>query len=392
MLKEELVFEFYEFFSGGGMARAGLGEAWACKFANDINEMKCSVYAENWGDDHLKIGDVNDVTTDDLQGQVDLSWASFPCQDLSLAGSYAGIGHRSKKEQSRSGTFWPFWSLMRQLQEEKRAPKIIALENVFGILRSNGGKDFQAVASAFSGAGYRFGTVVVDAKQFVPQSRPRVFIIGIRRDLELPASSVSDKPNAHWHPTALVEAHTSLSSEAKRRWVWWNMPVPAVRNKSFSDIIRDEPIGVSWNPDSETKRLLGMMTERNLQKVEKAKRSGSRKVGGLYKRTRKENGTTVQRAEVRFDDVAGCLRTPTGGSSRQTILLVHGESVKSRLLAPVEAIELMGMTQEYKLPKKYNDAYYVAGDGVVVPVVRHLAEHVFEPVLRQNEASVIAAE
>jgi DNA (cytosine-5)-methyltransferase 1 len=71
---------------------------------------------------------------------------------------------------------------------------------------------------------------------------------------------------------------------------------------------------------------------------------------------------------------------------------VNGDTVKSRLLAPVEAIELMGLTQEYKLPAKYNDAYHVAGDGVVVPVVRHLAEHVFEPILRQNEASGIAAE
>lgn len=385
------MFEFYEFFSGGGMARAGLGDAWACTFANDIDEMKCAVYAENWGSDHLQIGDVNDLTTDDLTGEVDLSWASFPCQDLSLAGSYAGIGHRSKKERSRSGTFWPFWSLMRQLQEENRAPKIIALENVYGILRSNGGKDFQAVASAFSGAGYRFGSLVVDARHFVPQSRPRVFIIGVRRDVEIPASATTDVPNALWHPKALLEAYANFSDEAKRRWVWWNMPAPAARNRSFSDIIRDNPSGVRWNSETETKRLLGMMTDKNLQKVEDARQSGSRKVGGLYKRTRKEGGKTVQRAEVRFDDVAGCLRTPTGGSSRQTILLVNGDSVRSRLLAPVEAIELMGMTQEYKLPAKYNDAYHVAGDGVVVPVVRHLAEHVFEPIIRQSLASEIAA-
>ena len=386
------MFEFYEFFSGGGMARAGLGSAWTCKVANDIDEMKCSAYAENWGSDHLKTGDVNDVVTSDLPGEVDLSWASFPCQDLSLAGAYAGIGHRSKKDQSRSGTFWPFWSLMRQLQDENRSPKIIALENVYGILRSNGGKDFQAVASAFSGADYRFGCVVIDARHFVPQSRPRVFIVGVRKDIEVPLASISDEPHALWHPSALVEAHAGLSSEAKRKWVWWNMPKPAARNKSFSDIIKDDASGIDWNSESETNRLLAMMTDKNLEKVDEAKKSGSRKVGGLYKRTRKENGKTVQRAEVRFDKVSGCLRTPTGGSSRQTILLVNGNTVRSRLLAPVEAIELMGLTQEYKLPTKYNDAYHVAGDGVVVPVVRHLAEHVFEPILHQDQASGIAAE
>jgi hypothetical protein len=56
-------------------------------------------------------------------------------------------------------------------------------------------------------------------------------------------------------------------------------------------------------------------------------------VGTIYKRTRlDENGSKTQRAEIRFDDIAGYLRTPTGGSSRQSILVVNGNQVKSRLL------------------------------------------------------------
>ena len=50
-------------------------------------------------------------------------------------------------------------------------------------------------------------------------------------------------------------------------------------------------------------------------------------VGAVYRRTRPdENGIKRQRAEVRFDDVAGCLRTPAGGSSRQIILVVEGKT------------------------------------------------------------------
>jgi len=105
-------------------------------------------------------------------------------------------------------------------------------------------------------------------------------------------------------------------------------------------------------------------------------------VGGVYRRTRfDENGMKLQRAEVRFDDVAGCLRTPAGGSSRQTILVVDGKSIRSRLLSSRETARLMGLADDYKLPKNYNEAYHLTGDGVAVPVVRHLATHLFEPLL-----------
>ena len=105
-------------------------------------------------------------------------------------------------------------------------------------------------------------------------------------------------------------------------------------------------------------------------------------VGGVYKRTRyDENGVKVQRAEVRFDDVAGCLRTPAGGSSRQTIMVVDGNKICSRLISSRETARLMGLDDGYKLPKNYNEAYHLTGDGVVVDVVRHLAQYLFEPLL-----------
>jgi DNA (cytosine-5)-methyltransferase 1 len=124
------------------------------------------------------------------------------------------------------------------------------------------------------------------------------------------------------------------------------------------------------------------MSPVNRAKVEDARRAGKRMVGAVYRRTRRdEQGNRVQRAEIRFDDVSGCLRTPAGGSSRQTILIVAGDSIRSRLLAPREAARLMGLPDSYQLPANYNEAYHLAGDGVVVPVVRFLAAHVLEPLL-----------
>ena len=155
---------FYEFFAGGGMARAGLGDNWSCLFANDFDPKKGRAYSQNWGDEHLLIGDVAKVTTEQLPGNADLAWASFPCQDLSLAGDYIGLSGE------RSGTFWSFWKLMRGLNAESRGPRLIVLENVYGALTSHDGRDFQAIASAYSGAGYNFGAMILDARMWA--SRP----------------------------------------------------------------------------------------------------------------------------------------------------------------------------------------------------------------------------
>jgi DNA (cytosine-5)-methyltransferase 1 len=367
---------FYEFFAGGGMARSGLGEGWECLFANDFDPKKGASYKANWGGDELRVGDVAALTTADLPGRVDLAWASFPCQDLSLAGAGAGL------KGDRSSTFWPFWKLMKALGEEDRAPRLVVLENVLGALSSHGGKDFAAICAALVGAGYRIGALVMNAVHFVPQSRPRLFIVGVLNSgLSLPSALCSDIPNDEWHPPALVEAYSKLSKRSQRAWMWWRVPAPPTRALIFADLVEDEPQGVEWHTATETKKLLKMMSQVNLAKVESAKKSGCRMVGTIYKRTRMDgpNGEKMQRAEIRFDDVAGCLRTPTGGSSRQTIMVVEGNRVRSRLLSPREAARLMGLPDSYQLPKSYNDAYHLAGDGVAVPVVRFLAKHVLEP-------------
>jgi DNA (cytosine-5)-methyltransferase 1 len=367
--------EFYEFFAGGGMARAGLGKGWSCRFANDFDPKKAASYAANWGDAHLKIGDVAKITSDELQGTVDLAWASFPCQDLSLAGAGAGL------KGERSGTFWPFWRLMTSLDNEGRAPRAIGLENVCGALTSHDGKDFAAIGSALAEGGYRFGAVVIDAAHFVPHSRPRLFIIAVQADHELYARVVGEAADPLWHSAALLKAHAKLTPSAKDAWVWWRLPAPSIRNMTFADLIEDDPVGVAWREPQETAKLLAMMSDVNLDKVAEAKRAGHRMVGAVYKRTRFDAaGGKVQRAEIRFD-VAGCLRTPAGGSSRQTVVVVDGKEVRSRLISPRETARLMGLAEDYVLPKNYNEAYHLTGDGVAVPVVRHLAEHLLEPLL-----------
>lgn len=373
----EMGFTFYEFFAGGGMAHAGLGDGnWDCLFANDFDRKKCDSYARNWGGETLVCGDVAKLQIVELPGRANLVWASFPCQDLSLAGGGAGL------RGDRSGTFWPFWRLMDALIADGRAPDIIALENVTGTLTSHGGKDFEAICNSFVKSGYRFGAVVIDAALFVPHSRPRLFVVGVREGLAIPRGLTGDGASAQWHPKALRTAYDMLPSASKDRWLWWRITPPALSNTRFADLIEAAPASVKWHSEAETQKLLSMMSTVNLAKVHHAKRTGRKMVGTIYKRTRFDSvGQKVQRAEVRFDDIAGCLRTPGGGSSRQLILVVDGHSVKSRLISSRETARLMGLPEDYRLPEKYNEAYHLTGDGVVVPVVRHLAEQLFEPLL-----------
>ena len=371
---------FYEFFAGGGMARAGLGPLWRCSFANDFSPMKAAAYAANWGAEHLVCGDVAKLGASDLPSKADLAWASFPCQDLSLAGDKAGLGRVASLTATRSGTFWPFWSLMCDLRSEGRAPRAIVLENVFGALTSNKGQDFVAICDALTAAGYHFGALVIDAVAFVPQSRPRVFFVAVERDVPLPGNLTATGPSEAWHPKALRLAASRLTGSAKRNWRWWRLPSPTGPVSTFGDFLEQSPSDVGWHTKPETGRVLAMMTPVNRAKVEAAKLLGVRVVGTIYKRTRPDpDGVKRQRAEVRFDGVAGCLRTPAGGSSRQTIIVVEGDSVRTRLLSAREAARLMGLDDSYKLPGRYNDAYHVVGDGVCPPVVRFIAEHLLEP-------------
>ena len=384
---------FMEFFAGGGMARAGLGASWHCLFANDFDAMKVAAYAENFGDSHLKHEDIGKLTVQDLPREtVDLSWASFPCQDLSLAGEYRGLGRERSETPTRSGTFWHFSRLMRELAQLGHLPRTIVLENVYGCLTSHASKDFAAIGSALSGLGFHFGAVLINASIFVPQSRPRVFFIAVRSGEMIPSDLVSDGPVLRWHPKALVDAYKGMSGSAKKHWIWWNAPTPAVRNARFADIIEDEPTGVEWHSVAETNHILGLMSVVNQRKVNASKSAGRRMVGGVYRRTRHDaTGAKCQRAEVRFDDIAGCLRTPAGGSSRQSILVIDGQRVRSRLLSPREAARLMGLDDSYILPGRYNDAYHVCGDGVCVPVVRHIAQALIEPILKANRTEVLVA-
>ncbi|MBK6734464.1 MAG: DNA cytosine methyltransferase [bacterium] len=312
---------FYEFFAGTGMARLGLKHAWACAWANDNDPRKNSIYRHNFGDAHLDTRSV-DVIADAIAAHaadpksvplplplgVEMAWASFPCQDLSLAGWQRGMS------AGRSGTYWPFWQIMFQLHRMGQRPRIIVLENVRGLLY---GENLIGLCESLAALGMRLGALHMDARFFVPQSRPRIFIVAVDALLDISSVSSEKPTEGPWHPRSLQAAYEQLPEELKSRWVWWNIGLPPISPVKVSSIIEPHPADVTLDSQTKTRQLISLMEDRSRQKVRTAKSSTTGAIGFLYKRTR--NGQ--QRAEVRFDGIAGCLRTPKGGSSRQTVLL-----------------------------------------------------------------------
>ncbi|WP_091735020.1 DNA cytosine methyltransferase [Phenylobacterium immobile] len=363
-------FTFYEFFAGGGMARLGLGEGWSCLFANDFDPVKAAAYRANHEAADFHQGDVWALCADDLPGAADLAWASSPCQDFSLAGARAGLAG------GRSSAFFGFWRLVQGLGA--RRPRVIVIENVVGLLSSHAGADFTALGEALAAEGYVFGALEIDAARFLPQSRPRVFVVAVQG----PPSPdlVGDSP---FHTRAVREAHARLPDALKARWAWWRLAAPDARNLDLAAILEDDA-DVAWHPPARTSHWLSLMAPLHRQRLAAAALAPGRTVGAVFRRTREVAGQRVQRAEVRLDGLAGCLRTPRGGSSRQAICIVEAGEIRTRLLSGREAARLMGLPDSYRLPKAVTAALHVAGDGVAAPVVRHLAERLLEPLLAER--------
>ena len=349
-----------EFFAGSGLVAQGLKGYFQAAWANDICSKKAAVYIENHGHENFQLGSITEVQGANLPA-ASLAWASFPCQDLSLAGLTNGI------HAARSGLVWQW---LRIIDEMPVCPPVLVAENVVGLVSAAGGEHYKTLHRALVERGYKVGAMQIDAARWVPQSRPRVFLVAVKREQAIPESLLCAGPT--WlHSRAVQKAAANLN-----HWVWWNMPEPPACGQKLSDVLE-------WNaPFAELAsdaRNVSLISTKHRELLDELPSKGAFVAPG-YKRTR--NGKQV--LELRFDNVAGCLRTPGGGSSRQVIVIKKNGSLRSRLLTIREAARLMGAPESYKLPGSYNDGYKAMGDAVAVPVVNWLAEHLLLPLVTSS--------
>ena len=137
-----------EYFAGIGLMRLGLGlGGWTTVFANDIDADKREMYEHHFGRSPAVLpDDIHLLNVTDVPPTM-LATASFPCNDLSLAGARKGLAGQ------HSSAFWGFIRILEEMGA--RRPPLILLENVTGFLSSHDGADFREALLALNRLGYR---------------------------------------------------------------------------------------------------------------------------------------------------------------------------------------------------------------------------------------------
>lgn len=355
-----------EFFAGIGLARMGLeASGFRVAWANDYEADKKAMYEAQFGEssDHsFALGDIGLVSVDELPHDASLAWASSPCTDLSLAGGRAGFAG------PQSGTFWHFIRLLKELGDDR--PEVAVLENVTGLASSHGGDDLSAAIRAFNELGYSVDVLSIDARRFVPQSRPRLFLVAAMN----PPADVPD-PNSELRPDWLQWVFGDKSLRTHRA----PLPAPpAPLTEGLGAIVEEmRPDDERWWDAERTKSFAGSLSPFQRERVVAMRRSRGVKYRTAYRRTR--NGVAVW--EVRPDDISGCLRTARGGSSKQAVVRLGNGRLQVRWMTPTEYARLMGAGMYDLSSARNNQALFGFGDAVAVPAVAWLSENYLLPLV-----------
>ena len=356
-----------EYFAGIGLVRLGLERAgWKIVFSNDRSIEKFNMYSSYFenAEQNYAIEDIFKIQTTDVPPSL-LATASFPCIDLSLAGNLEGM----KGKHSSA-----LWGFLQILKKQDTRPPLILLENVSGWLTSNCGQDFRLTIRELNRLGYACDVFTIDAVRFVPQSRLRVFAIGVRTN------------GANNNFLALGRRSSSLTTKSLNRaisanrglnWHFLDIPAPPENQKlTLANLVENiaDTAPVWWSED-EVDRHLAMMTALNLDYLKELQARPMDSYRTMYRRVRDRK----QRAELRKDEIAGCLRTAKGGSSRQILVKAGKGKVRMRFMTPREYARLQGVPDRYPLPKRTNQALTGFGDAVCVPVITWIAACVLNP-------------
>jgi DNA (cytosine-5)-methyltransferase 1 len=356
-------FECAEFFAGIGLVRLALEQqGWRVSFANDIDPKKAEMYRHNWPtDDHLVVGDIHALKADQVPGCT-LFTASFPCNDLSIAGRWEGLHGKE------SSSFWGFIQILRDM--DRRRPRFVMLENVVGFLISHGGRDFEQALLALNKLGYTVDAIILNAVRWVPQSRARLFVLA-KRDEEqsgCDCAIVSDaRPEALCH---FINNHQNI------QWDIHDLPPLPMPNRRLADIIEDLPDDdPHWWDKRRTEYFMNQMSDKHAEQARKMIAGRSFSYATAFRRVRHERSM----AELRTDGVAGCLRTPRGGSGRQILFKAGKGKYRVRLLTARECARLQGVPDSYVINVPLNQALFGFGDAVCVPAIEWIVKHYLTP-------------
>lgn len=352
-----------EFFAGIGLARAGLRLAGAeVIWASDYDPHKQRMYEKQWGAGDYLLSDVHEVNAENVP-TADIAWASSPCTDLSLAGARKGL-----KGGRESSAFFGFTRVIDEMGERK--PSLLVLENVPGLATSHNGADLKTAARAFNELGYAIDVVLLDARRWLPQSRPRIFMVGASGQVV----------NGDGDKTIRPESVSWVHDDPDLRTFRMPTPLPPdLLKNGFSRLVEVLPdTDERWWDETRVASFIDSMSDSQRQRLTELKHSSSVIGRTAYRRTRQG----VPTWEMRPDDIAGCLRTARGGSSKQAVVLLGKGRVKVRWMTSLEYARLMG-AGDFRLDGlRPPQVHFGFGDAVAVPAVTWLTEHMLLPLLQ----------
>lgn len=358
-----------EYFAGIGLVRMGLQpHSWQVVFANDISEKKYEMYRAFFPDAgaHYIVSDIFEIDPANIPPAT-LATCSFPCIDLSLAGNMNGMINGD-----HSSAFWGFIKILNAQGES--APPLVLVENVPGWLYSNKGEDFRVTVQALNKLGYACDVFILDALRFAPQSRLRVFLVGTR----LPVTHTTTELILT-RPKSLLSDQLKKSVIANKdlRWFYCEIPEPPPLNSDgLAKIVeRMSDLDSRWWSEEETNRHIAMMKESHRERVMQLAQGKQISYRAFFRRRREGQ----QRAEVRDDDLSGCLRTAVGGSGKQFLIRAGKGCIKMRAMTPREYARLQGVPDEYPITVNGVQALTGFGDAVCVPAISWIAEHILNP-------------
>jgi DNA (cytosine-5)-methyltransferase 1 len=359
-----------EFFSGIGLVRLALErQKWRVVFANDIDPDKAKMYRDRWPqNDHLVVDDIHKLKAADVP-TCDLFTASFPCNDLSIAGRWEGLNGKE------SSAFWGLVNIVSDMGD--RRPAMIMLENVVGFLMSHQGRDFAQALSSLTALGYVVDAFILNALHWAPQSRPRLFVVaksGSESERQTTATPSATRPRALCE---FINSHQEIA------WDIRTLPRLPKPRKVLPDIVEDLPDDdPHWWSQERADYFMNQMSRRHA--VQAKLMIGSSAVGYATAFRRVRHGKSM--AELRTDGVAGCLRTPRGGSGRQILFKAGLNRYQVRLLTARECARLQGVPDDYPIDVPLNKALFGFGDAVCVPAVEWIVKHYLTPVMAALKA------
>ena len=180
-----------ELFAGVGGFRLGLDKdkyqiVWSNQWEPSTKKQHASlVYEARFGAENHSNEDLNEVVSRNVEDvpDHDLLVGGFPCQDYSVATTL----HNSKGLKGKKGVLW--WAIHKILEQKKKKPKYLLLENVDRLLKSPAsqrGRDFAVMLQSLNQLGYAVEWRVINAAEYgMPQRRRRVFFLGYHKSTDI---------------------------------------------------------------------------------------------------------------------------------------------------------------------------------------------------------------